>query len=201
MLNFVKPNLLGTLEEFKNRFVNPINNGQHKDSTDSDVRYMKKRAHVLHELLDGCVQRKDSELMQKLIPKKHEYVIKIRLSEKQIELYRSYLSDVGSARRSLIGDFQIFIKLTSHPWLVRYRIDSKRFVSGGNTQSKSGETDVNDDMEEIEFRENEKTLFDNTGIFWEKMVTPECEMSHEMSGKFMVFLKILEETIKNGEKL
>ena len=103
MLNFVKPNLLGTLEEFKNRFVDPINNGQHKDSTDSDVCYMKKRVHVLHDLLEGCVQRKDFELMRELIPKKHEYVIKIRLSEKQVELYGAYLAEVAPVKRSLVG--------------------------------------------------------------------------------------------------
>lgn len=40
MVSFVKPNLLGTLAEFKNRFVNPINNGQHKDSTEADVRFV-----------------------------------------------------------------------------------------------------------------------------------------------------------------
>ena len=55
-MNFVKPNLLGTLREFKNRFVNPITNGQHRDSTAVDVRLMKRRAHILHEMLLGCVQ-------------------------------------------------------------------------------------------------------------------------------------------------
>lgn len=33
MASFVKPDLLGTLKEFRNRFVNPILNGQHADST------------------------------------------------------------------------------------------------------------------------------------------------------------------------
>jgi len=56
MVSFVKPSLLGTRKEFCNRFVNPITNGQHLDSTLYDVRLMKRRAHVLHEMLAGCVQ-------------------------------------------------------------------------------------------------------------------------------------------------
>lgn len=58
MVNFVKPNLLGTRKEFLNRFVNPITNGQCTDSSSHDVRLMKRRAHILHEKLAGCVQVK-----------------------------------------------------------------------------------------------------------------------------------------------
>ena len=56
MVDFVKPRLLGSKKEFMNRFVNPITNGQHKDSTSYDVKLMKKRAHILHETLAGCIQ-------------------------------------------------------------------------------------------------------------------------------------------------
>lgn len=58
MVNFIKRNLLGSLKEFRNRFINPIQNGQCADSTPRDVRIMKKRAHVLHNLLARCVQVK-----------------------------------------------------------------------------------------------------------------------------------------------
>lgn len=56
MVQFVKPNLLGSRKEFLNRFVNPITNGQFVDSTDRDVKIMKRRAHVLHKMLEGLVQ-------------------------------------------------------------------------------------------------------------------------------------------------
>lgn len=56
MVNFIKENLLGSVKEFRNRFINPIQNGQCADSTLQDVRVMKKRAHILYEMLAGCVQ-------------------------------------------------------------------------------------------------------------------------------------------------
>lgn len=56
MVNFIKENLLGSVKEFRNRFINPIQNGQCADSTLQDVRIMKKRAHILYEMLAGCVQ-------------------------------------------------------------------------------------------------------------------------------------------------
>lgn len=95
MVSFVKPNLLGTSKEFRNRFVNPITNGQCADSTAHDVKIMKRRAHILHEKLNGCVQRKDYSSLTKYLPPKHEYVIAVRLSPMQMSLYEKYLSLAG----------------------------------------------------------------------------------------------------------
>lgn len=57
MVDFVRPNYLGTKTEFSNMFERPIQNGQCVDSTPQDVRLMRYRAHVLHSLLEGFVQR------------------------------------------------------------------------------------------------------------------------------------------------
>ena len=65
MVSFVKPNLLGTSREFFNRFGNPISNGQHADSRPADVRLMKQRAHILFQLLSGCVDVRMDTMMEK----------------------------------------------------------------------------------------------------------------------------------------
>lgn len=127
MVSFVKPNLLGTIKEFKNRFVNPINNGQHKDSTEADVRYMKKRAHILHNVLDGCVQRKDYSVIRNLLRPKKEYVLSIRLSDKQIDLYRTYIQHRGinvnnfgkMKSAQLFCDYQNLYRVWTHPWVLK----------------------------------------------------------------------------------
>ena len=91
MMNWVKPNLLGTKQEYNNRFVNPIVNGEKKDSTDDDVKLMKFRAHVLHRMLQDCVQRYDYSILPKMLPPKYEFVIQVNLSPLQKILYMYYI--------------------------------------------------------------------------------------------------------------
>ena len=90
-MDFVKPGLLGTPNEFCNRFVNPITNGQYCNSTSEDVRLMKERAYVLHTLLGSSVQRLDYSVIKPYLPAKHEYVIKKRLTSLQKQLYHCCL--------------------------------------------------------------------------------------------------------------
>lgn len=88
MVQFVKPNLLGKYNEYLNRFVNPITNGQYHDSSPFDIQMMKRRSHILHKLLDGCVQRRDYAVLAPFLPPKHEYVLSIRLTPLQKQLYK-----------------------------------------------------------------------------------------------------------------
>ncbi|XP_036435918.1 transcriptional regulator ATRX-like isoform X1 [Colossoma macropomum] len=122
MVNFVKQNLLGSLREFRNRFINPIQNGQCADSTPSDVRLMKKRVHVLHELLGGCVQRRDYSVLTRFLPPKHEYVLSIRMTPLQCKLYAHYLQNYtgeGDGVNRLFQDFRILSLIWIHPWCLQ----------------------------------------------------------------------------------
>ncbi|XP_070699395.1 transcriptional regulator ATRX-like [Pempheris klunzingeri] len=130
MVNFIKKNLLGSLCEFRNRFINPIQNGQCADSTPKDVRVMKKRAHVLHAMLAGCVQRRDYSELTQFLPPKHEYVLAVRVTPLQYQLYRYYLdhftgqgSVINTAKMrtgaNLFKDFQVLGRIWTHPWCLQ----------------------------------------------------------------------------------
>uniref|UniRef100_A0A3Q2YN28 DNA helicase n=1 Tax=Hippocampus comes TaxID=109280 RepID=A0A3Q2YN28_HIPCM len=133
MVNFIKENLLGSVKEFRNRFINPIQNGQCADSTMQDVRIMKKRAHILYEMLAGCVQRKDYTALTKFLPPKHEYVLSIRVTPLQCKLYRYYLEYFtgemqggrGRAGTKLFQDFQMLSRIWTHPWCLQLDYISK----------------------------------------------------------------------------
>ncbi|XP_068596338.1 transcriptional regulator ATRX [Brachionichthys hirsutus] len=137
MVNFIKENLLGSIKEFRNRFINPIQNGQCADSTLHDVRIMKKRAHILYEMLAGCVQRKDYTALTKFLPPKHEYVLSVRVTPIQCKLYRYYLehfTSVGSSAleggrgrtgTKLFQDFQMLSRIWTHPWCLQLDYISK----------------------------------------------------------------------------
>lgn len=158
MVSFVKPNLLGTSKEFRNRFVNPITNGQCADSTAHDVKIMKRRAHILHEKLNGCVQRKDYSSLTKYLPPKHEYVIAVRLSPMQMSLYEKYLSLAGfgtdAAPRAnrgarLFADYQALMRIWTHPWVMKMdeirQADKRAINDESDFLDDSAGSDLEDD--------------------------------------------------------
>ncbi|XP_071550743.1 uncharacterized protein [Panulirus ornatus] len=127
MIQFVKPNLLGTKKEFMNRFVNPIEQGQCADAMPRDVRRMKRRAHILHNLLEGCVQRFDYTVLKPFLPPKFEYVVSVQLSEIQCKLYQYYLDNLaqgGPKRQSsgLFVDFSALSRVWTHPKVLELAV-------------------------------------------------------------------------------
>ncbi|XP_017079930.2 transcriptional regulator ATRX homolog isoform X1 [Drosophila eugracilis] len=158
MIQFVKPNLLGTYKEYMNRFVNPITNGQYTDSTDRDLRLMKHRSHILHKLLEGCIQRRDYSVLAPYLPPKHEYVVYTTLSELQQKLYGYYMtthreqsgSDVVGKGARLFQDFQDLRRIWTHPMNLRVNSDNviaKRLLSNDDSDMEGFICDETDDDE------------------------------------------------------
>ncbi len=184
MVNFVKPQLLGTFNEFKNRFVNPIQNGQHSDSTERDVRVMKKRSFILNDLLKGCMQRLDYNVLVPYLQPKHEYVLCISLTDFQKKLYKFYLENYaragqigsdgkleGGKKGGLFYDCQNLSQVWNHPYILKMaktRADLKRMFEDNDEEgslkdfiddddaSEACSTDSGGDDDEVELLEEDE---------------------------------------------
>ncbi|KAG5873295.1 hypothetical protein JTB14_028409 [Gonioctena quinquepunctata] len=117
MVDFVRPNYLGSKTEFCNMFERPIMNGQCIDSTEADIKLMRYRAHVLHSLLLGFVQRRSHRVLQTALPQKEEYVLLVRLSPFQRTLYEMFMNEVVriQAVPNPLKAFAVCCKIWNHP--------------------------------------------------------------------------------------
>uniref|UniRef100_A0A674CAF5 RAD54 like 2 n=1 Tax=Salmo trutta TaxID=8032 RepID=A0A674CAF5_SALTR len=121
MVDFVRPDFLGTRQEFSNMFERPILNGQCVDSTPQDVRLMRYRSHILHSLLEGFVQRRGHNVLRDQLPSKEEHVIMVRLSPLQRALYTEFMNRFREAGNSgwlslnPLKAFCVCCKIWNHP--------------------------------------------------------------------------------------
>ncbi|GFP90113.1 protein chromatin remodeling 20 [Phtheirospermum japonicum] len=84
-------------------FQNPIENGQHANSTLQDVKIMNQRSHILYEQLKGFVQRKDTSVVKNDLPPKtiwnHPGILQLMKENKdtaKLEDVQSCLADENS---------------------------------------------------------------------------------------------------------
>lgn len=117
MVDFVRPSYLGTKTEFSNMFERPILNGQCIDSTPQDCKLMRYRAHVLHSLLKGFVQRRSQTVLQKSLPTKTEFVMLIRMTQFQRKLYNVFMDEVVRSKKvpNPLKAFSVCCKIWNHP--------------------------------------------------------------------------------------
>uniref|UniRef100_A0A8C0VBE2 Transcriptional regulator ATRX n=1 Tax=Cyanistes caeruleus TaxID=156563 RepID=A0A8C0VBE2_CYACU len=199
MVNFIKENLLGSIKEFRNRFINPIQNGQCADSTLVDVRVMKKRAHILYEMLAGCVQRKDYTALTKFLPPKYEYVLEVRMTPIQCKLYQYYLDHLtgvgggneggrGKAGAKLFQDFQMLSRIWTHPWCLQLDYISKE---------NKGYFDE-DSMDDFIASDSDETSMSLSSDDYGKKVRKECSSSGSGSDNDVEVIKVWNSRSRGG---
>ena len=59
-----------------------------------DIRKMKKRSFIMNDLLKGCMQRLDYNVLVPYLMPKQEYVITIQLTDLQKKLYRYKITGI-----------------------------------------------------------------------------------------------------------
>ena len=138
MINFVKPNYLGSFKEFGNRFKNPIRNGQYENSSKRNITIMKKRSYVLHGMLNEIVQRMNHDILRKYLPSKFDSVLFVQMSDIQRQLYNKFLGliqfrheDGGNNcnfhNTALFANQQIMRMIWTHPYCLVLRNRDKNF--------------------------------------------------------------------------
>ncbi|CAB3257167.1 unnamed protein product [Arctia plantaginis] len=196
MVNFVKPNLLGTYSEYSNRFENPIMNGQHRDSREEDIKLMKARTHILHKVLEGCLQRQEVSVLYPYLPKKHEYTVFITLTKCQWDLYKHYLNHYSRQMKqhSILKDFHILQKIWSHPQVL-HNFQTKVQDSKSKIKLEKLEDDLaTEDQEDIKEVATE--------MWWLQYLEGGNMLdSLEASNKFVAVFRILDECVALGDKV
>ncbi|CAH0724284.1 unnamed protein product, partial [Brenthis ino] len=200
MVNFVKPNLLGTYSEYSNRFENPIMNGQHRDSREEDIKLMKARTHILHKVLEGCLQRQEASVLYPYLPKKHEYTLFISLSKCQWDLYKHYLENYAKeAKQSILKDFHILQKIWTHPQVLH------NFLTKARSEEKDTKIKVEkieDDLAHEDLAATEDIKPGATETWWLQYVADTNSLdSLESSNKFLMVFHLLDECTALGDKV
>ncbi|CAM6012814.1 unnamed protein product [Sphagnum balticum] len=218
MVDFVREGFLGPAPSFKRRFQNPIENGQHADSTSKDVRLMKQRAHVLHKQVKGFVQRKNMTVLKDELPSKCVYVISVRLSNLQRKLYTQFLHSHGllsnplenNGRRSILFNaYHALAKIWNHPDLLLLAQEEKDSRKEDNLENFTVDTDedIPNDVETCLDESPRGDLLLHLSFFqmdksgwWKDIMEGQAREVVELSGKMVLLLKILSIASAKGDK-
>ncbi|XP_077250918.1 protein CHROMATIN REMODELING 20-like isoform X2 [Tasmannia lanceolata] len=224
MVDFVREGFLGSSHEFRNRFQNPIENGQHTNSTSDDVKIMNQRSHILYEQLKGFVQRMDMDVVKKDLPPKIVFVITVKLSPLQRKLYKKFLDVHGftndklsrekAIRISFFAGYQALAQIWNHPGLLqmaKHRDNVSREDAIENLPVDDSSSDENMDCE-IPNEEKAKSKngdahkrTENGSLneeidWWKDLLHEKIYKEVDYSGKMVLLLDILSMSSDVGDK-
>ncbi|CAN4112856.1 unnamed protein product [Withania somnifera] len=221
MVDFVREGFLGSSHEFRNRFQNPIENGQHTNSTADDVKIMNQRSHILYEYLKGFVQRMDMNVVKMDLPPKTVYVMSVKLSPLQRKLYKRFLDVHGFTKdkvsgekimkRSFFAGYQALAQIWNHPGILQLMRENKAYsrpedaveILFPDDCSSDETTDYNVVPGEKPNSNNEALRKNHNGFFhgdwWSDLLKNNCK-DVDYSGKMVLLLDILTMSSDVGDK-
>ncbi len=186
MVNVVKPNYLLAVNDFIKIFKKPIEDGQYIDSTNDQITLMNRRCRLLHSLLEPIIQRRTNAVLLEQLPMKTEYVIFIRMTEIQLQLYNTLMK--CKKQMPLLSIAAFCRKILNHPDLLHLKDD----------------IDDNADIQEIldVDNENEKVLNSKgtTNWFVPHMTNYQKNLI-ENSPKMEVLMSIILDTFSTDDKI
>ncbi|XP_072955978.1 protein CHROMATIN REMODELING 20 isoform X2 [Typha angustifolia] len=226
MVDFVREGYLGSSHEFRNRFQNPIENGQHTNSTKDDVKIMNQRSHILYEQLKGFVQRMDMNVVKRDLPPKTVFVVTVKLSPLQRKLYRRFLdvrgftsdkvsSDKPIRRSCFFAGYQTLAQIWNHPGLLQMAKEHRNYlrrefaVENFLVDESSSDDNMDNDLLNGEKQKMKSDLLpkkgdtvfcDEESNWWGDLLDEKIYKEADYSGKMILLLDILSMSSEVGDK-
>jgi SNF2 family DNA or RNA helicase len=123
MINFVAPDYLGAKDEFKARYVEPIQEGLYTSSTRQELATSRKKSKALERILEPKIHRRAIDVLKGSLPPKVEFTIKLPLTSIQEQAYTAFVKSQQSQYLEKISNTQfwawssILTLLCNHPYL------------------------------------------------------------------------------------
>ncbi|POS83723.1 hypothetical protein EPUL_005481, partial [Erysiphe pulchra] len=215
MIEWVAPNYLGPIVEFRAKYVEPIQAGNYQNSTAYERRKSLKMLGVLSADLAPKVHRADMSVMKNDLPPKKEFVITVPLTEVQKEAYTIFVRSMMAGNNyttTKLGEvtpttvwhwLAVLSLLCNHPECFRKKL-LKRKEEARIEASKPVD---------LEDTDNEETAVDLNAPVWkvgvsQDLIDAECKMfaakksldSIQMSNKVLHLCQILDACKSIGDK-
>ena len=160
MVNFCNPGILGTVNEFRKLYQNPILAGREPDATEAQVKKSTERSAQLSEIVNHFILRRTNTLLAKHLPPKLTQIVCVPMTDMQRLMYEQVISmaklpDDGPKRGKEFGATALnainaMKKICNHPQLM-YKPDTK--YKEKKASGPSGEDQIMDNLRHF-FPEN-----------------------------------------------
>ncbi|RIA90458.1 P-loop containing nucleoside triphosphate hydrolase protein [Glomus cerebriforme] len=208
MIQFVCPNYLGELEDFRKVYMLPIQNGLYKQADLAVQKTSRKMLYVLGNIIEDIVHRRNVSILEQDLPTKIEYLISCRMHGRQLEIYKALIDALKSEGGPNIQYSHLLGVLCNHPGIVLPSLDPDRCGSYKVKENKTKEKTV------IDLTGDDGEVAEMTAIDEEKMM-PRTVREHiynivsnmkdldaiSESCKMEVLIKILEKCESKKDKV
>ncbi|KAF1346573.1 P-loop containing nucleoside triphosphate hydrolase protein [Delphinella strobiligena] len=135
LISWAAPNYLGSADEFKAFWTDPIEKGAFKNATKDQMRRSIKKLAGLYEVIAPKLDRAGSEILEKELPPKVEFVMTLPLTDLQTQVYTTLVkqrldtasggNNDNAAPLNLFGWLSTVGLLFGHPWILRQKLLQK----------------------------------------------------------------------------
>jgi SNF2 family DNA or RNA helicase len=209
MINWVAPNYLGDIAEFRERFGNPIKEGLYADSEPHQKSKARKRLQVLKKTVDPKVHRKDIQVLLNELPQKKEFIITLPLTKLQMQLYETYIDWTAnpSVKELVTGQARVWSLVAklglvlAHPIIFKTVAEAQKGKPGN---SNSGALQSSKSVKAVKSGEGDDDNIELPQDVLIKLLATVAVREIEdytLSNKILVLLRILDECRKVGDKV